>query len=547
MGGGGGIFAPLRDPLFRRFWLANLVSNLGWLVQSVAAAWLMTSLTSSPEPVALVQSMTQLPMVMVALFAGAAADLFDRRRLLIAAQLWMMAVSIALALGAGFEVVTPFTLLLATFLLGMGAALNAPTFQVLVAQMLKPEMLAAAITINAVAFNLARAVGPGLGGSIIVAGGVQSAFVFNALSYLPLLACLLLLRLRPAAADMPKERVGQAIATGFRYVVETASIWHAMGRAVAYGFAAPAILALLPVIARERLESGPLTYGMLLGAFGIGALLGALAMPRLRRLCGIDRLTNLLVGATAGVLVTMAFLADLWTMLPALALAGACWLSAFSTFAISVQIDAAPWVQARVVAIHQMFQNAAMALGAWVWGAVAEAYGLPMAFMAAAGFLLASLWLAPLLALSAEDPPDFSPADTDTAEQEANLPSGEGPVLLQYEYRVDLVDADAFVAAMDDLNHVRRRNGAVRWRLFQDASDPQHWLESFLVEDDLAYRRFRARSSASDAATEKAARAYQIQGHDIVTRTMVARRRGRRFTLDAEERKRIEKARKRSL
>lgn len=530
-----GILTPLRDRQFRLFWGANIISNLGWLVQGVAAAWLMTALTSSPEDVALVQAMTQLPMVFVALFAGAIADLWDRRLVLIMAQLWMLAVSVALALGAGLNIVTPATLLTATFLLGAGAAVNAPTFQVVVIQLLKPEMLAAAVTINAVAFNLARAAGPALGGTIIAAAGVHTAFLFNALSYLPLLAVFLLYRTPKRADDVPRERVGSAIATGLRYVVQTPSIWHAMGRGALFGFAAPAALALLPLIARDQLGGGPMMYGILLGAFGAGALGGAFIMQPLRKKFGADRVASLLTGINAAALVTLGYTGNTPMIMLVLVISGACWLGAFSSFNISVQLSSAPWVQARVLAIYQMIQNAGMALGSWTWGLVAEMQDVPSALVLAGLAMIGGLFLAPLLALSSDKPPDFTPAKRIEPKAELDVPEDEGPILVQYEYRIPAHTARDFATAMDELSHARQRNGALRWRLFQDLGDPDHWVESFLIADWLALKRFYARASTADAAIEATAKRFQIDGEPITIRTMLARRHDSRFELDHGE------------
>jgi len=530
-----GILVPLRDRQFRSFWVANIISNLGWLVQGVAAAWLMTALTSSAEKVALVQAMTQLPMVVVALLAGVVADLWDRRRVLIAAQLWMLAVSVALAFGAGMELVNPATLLVATFLLGAGAAVNAPTFQVVVVQLLRPELLAAAVTINAVAFNLARAVGPALGGTIIAAAGVHTAFLFNALSYLPLLAVLLFYRSPKPVDDVPRERMGAAIATGMRYVIQTPSIWHAMGRGALFGFAAPAVLALLPLIARDQLGGGPMMYGVLLGGFGLGALGGAFLMQPLRSRLGADRVASLLTGINAATLITLGYTDNVQMIMLVLVISGGCWLGAFSSFNISVQLASAPWVQARVLAIYQMIQNAGMALGSWIWGVVAEAQDVPSALVLAGLAMLGGLFLAPLLALSTEKPPDFTPAERVEPKAELAVPEDEGPILVQYEYRIAASAARDFAAAMDELSHARQRNGALRWRLFQDLADPDHWVESFLIADWLALKRFYARASTADVAIEGAAKAFQIAGEAITIRTMLARRHDSRFELDRRE------------
>jgi MFS family permease len=531
----GGILSPLRLPLFRSIWIANLIGSTGWLVQGVGAGWLMTTLVGTPEMVALVQTATQAPILLFALLAGALADLWDRRLVLLLAQLWVSVISAALALMGGLGLATPTILLLFTFLIGTGAALNGPAWQAVVREIVPKEQLAAAVTLNAIGFNLARALGPALGGAVVAVYGTEAAFVVNAVAALALVAALLFWRRELPPDDLPRERLGSAVITGLRYVGETPAIGAILIRGAVFGFAASAALALLPLIARDRLGGGPVVYGVLLGAFGIGALLGAFLVHPLRQRRGAEFVITAL-GAAGGLAFVALGLAPsrLPLVLVALALAGTSWLGSFSTFNITVQMSTAFWVQARVLALYQTIVFGAMALGAWIWGEVAGLTSLEVTHLAAGAVLLLGLALHWWLPASAEAP-DLQPAT-----QHEPLPALQGaiesdPVMVQIEYEVSPADAPAFVAAMDEVGHLRRRNGAMRWRLFQDVADGAHWIEAFILADWVEHQRLRRRMTRADVALEARATAYHRGGAAPLRRYMVARRHDSRYLLDAAE------------
>ncbi|MEK0085383.1 MFS transporter [Benzoatithermus flavus] len=533
---GGGILSPLRLPLFRSIWTANLIGSTGWLVQGVGAGWLMTTLAGTPEMVALVQTATQAPILLFALLAGALADLWDRRLVLLVAQLWVSMVSAGLALMSGLGLATPTILLLFTFLIGAGAALNGPAWQAVVREIVPKEQLAAAVTLNAIGFNLARALGPAVGGAVVAAYGTEAAFIVNAVGALALVAVLLFWRRELPPDDLPRERLGSAVVTGLRYVGETPAIGAILIRGAVFGFAASAVLALLPLIARDRLGGGPIVYGVLLGAFGIGALLGAFLVHPLRQRRGAEFVITSL-GAMGG----LAFLAlglapsRFPLVLAALALAGTSWLGSFSTFNIAVQMSTAFWVQARVLALYQTIVFGAMALGAWIWGEVAGLTSLETAHLAAGALLFLGLAFHWWLPAPAGEAPDLHPATHH--EPLPALPDAveAGPVMVQIEYTVDLADAPAFVAAMDEVGHLRRRNGALRWRLFQDVADDTHWIEAFVLADWVEHQRLRRRMTRADVALEARAVAYHRGKEAPLRRYMVARRHDSRYLLDAAE------------
>ena len=277
-----GALAPLRHKTFRAIWIASLASNFGGMIQSVGAAWMMISIAGSADMVALVTASVTLPIMLLSLLSGAAADSFDRRRIMLAAQGFMLLVSVALAAFVWLGLITPWLLLLFTFLIGCGSAFNGPAWQASVGEMVPRPDLPAAVALNSMAFNIARSLGPAIGGAIVAVAGAAAAFAVNAVSYFGLVAVLA--RGRPPRAErpLPRERMGVAMAAGIRYATMSPAVLVVLARSLVFGFGASAISALMPLVARDLIGGGALTYGVLLGSFGAGAVGGALASARLR-------------------------------------------------------------------------------------------------------------------------------------------------------------------------------------------------------------------------------------------------------------------------
>src|SRR5690606_7164188 len=269
-------FAPFGRTLFRNMWSATLVSNLGSLIQGVGAAWLMTSIVDSAAMVAMVQAAATLPIMLFALIGGAIAVSYHRRNVMIAAQLFMLVVSVALTLATWFGLISPWLLLGFTFLLGCGVAIYNPTWHATVGDLVPREELATAVALNSVGFNLSRSVGPAIGGAIVAAAGAVAAFAANAASYVILIFVMWRWKPEKAAATLPREPISSAIVTGLRYVAMSPETHKILARAFSFAFCVVAIPALLPVVANQLLGGGPLIYGLMLGAFGLGAGAGAL-------------------------------------------------------------------------------------------------------------------------------------------------------------------------------------------------------------------------------------------------------------------------------
>jgi MFS family permease len=385
-----GSLAPLGNGTFRAIWLATMVSNFGGLIQAVGAAWLMTTLTRSADMVALVQSATALPIMLLSLASGAVADSFDRRRVMMLAQGFMLVVSALLAACAWAGLLSPWLLLGFTFLIGCGTALNNPSWQASVGDVVPRPLVPAAVTLNSVAFNITRSLGPAIGGAIVAAGGAAAAFAINAASYLPLI--LVLLRWRPdlPARLLPRETLGLAMGAGLRYVAMSPHLLVILARAFSFGLSSIAVLALLPLVAQNLVGGGPLTFGVLLGAFGVGAVAAAFLSGRLRAAVSSEAVVRISFAGFALCAGVTALSGSVWLTGFALAAGGASWVTALSLFNITVQLSTPRWVVGRALALYQASTFGGMAVGSWCWGLLAEAHGLPVALGAAAAAMLAA-------------------------------------------------------------------------------------------------------------------------------------------------------------
>ncbi len=505
-----GALAPLRYGTFRAIWLASLASNLGGLIQAVAAAWLMTTIAASADMVALVQASMTLPIMLFSLVAGAVADSFDRRRVMLTAQCFMLAVSTALALTAWAGVISPWMLLGFTFLIGCGTALNNPSWQASVGDIVPRADLPAAVTLNSVGFNLTRSVGPAIGGTIIATAGVATAFAANALSYLGLIAVLLRWRPPPRDAQLPREPLGLAIVAGIRYVAMSPDLWRILLRSFAFGLAAIALLALLPLVARNLVGGGPLTYGVLLGAFGIGAIGGAVLNPGLRSMLSPEGVVRVAFAGFALSAATAAWSPTPWIAGAGMLVGGACWVLALSLFNTTVQLSTPRWVVGRALALYQTATFGGMAFGAWLWGLLADAQGLDTALYAAAGTLVVGGAIGLLLPLPPPIEQNLDPLGRWKEPHVAvDVTPRSGPVAVMIEYRIAEADIPAFVSVMAERHRIRRRDGARHWTLLRDVEDPELWYESYQTPTWTEYVRHNTRATQADAAIGERLRALQ--------------------------------------
>lgn len=528
--------SPMRYPVFRAVWCANLLANLGTLIQSVGAAWLMISIAQSAHMVALVQTSTALPVMLLSLAAGALADNRDRRLVMLGAQAFMLTVSVVLAALAWAGLITPWLLLLLTFLIGCGSAFNAPAWQASVGDMVPRPELPGAVALNSVGFNIARSVGPAIGGAIVAAAGAAAAFAVNAASYVALIAVLG--RWHPVRTPeiLPRESLGAAMAAGIRYVSMSPAIRTVLLRSAMFGAGASGLMALMPLVAKELLGGGPLVYGLMLGAFGVGAVAGAISAARLRRALSTETIVR--VGCIAFAIATAV--AGLGARLPAtmvgLLLAGAGWVLALATFNVAVQLSAPRWVVARALSLYQMATFGGIAGGSWLWGIVVERASLMISLLACAAVLFACAAFGAWRPLAQSKDLDLDPLRP-WQEPETAVPVAPrtGPVVITIEYVIREEDQLRFLAAMCERRRIRRRDGALNWRLLRDLSDPELWIERYETPTWLDYLRLNNRMTRHDAIVPESLRALQRGPDAPRVRRMIERQAAKLSTARATE------------
>lgn len=383
--GPGGALAPFRYPVFRAIWTANLLSSVGSIMQSVAAAWLMTELTRRHLLVALVQASATIPILLLGVVAGAIADSYDRRLVMLWAQGLMLVVSAVLSALGFLGAITPASLLLLTLMVGMGTALNAPAWQASVRLQVDRPDLPQAVSLNAIANNLARSLGPALGGVVISIWSVNAAFALNAISYLAMI--VVLARWRPDVAPPQRMPIGPAILTGIRFCVQSGPIARVLLRGALFGVGAAGFQALLPVVVREQLHGDQIGYGLEVGAFGIGSVLSALVVSRLRRRHGSEAVVGVSTLAYIGALLLLSVSHTPGPAMVAALFAGAGWVALMTSLNVAIQMRAPEVILARCLSLYQAVAFGGMALGAWLWGSLADRFGL------VAAVRLAAMWL----------------------------------------------------------------------------------------------------------------------------------------------------------
>ena len=528
-------WAPLRRPLFRNRTIASLVSNLGGWMQDTAGTWLMTVLTTSPLLIALMQTAASLPVLFLGLPAGATADIFDRRRLLIFWQAWMLATVALLSVLTAFGVIAPAVLLVLTFLLNIGSAMNNPAWQAIVPELVPRSEVPDAIALNSAGFNLARAVGPALGGLAVAAfasaqAGAAVVFLLNSVSFLAVIFVLYVWKRTPLfQSALPAERIFGSMRSGVRYVRNSPALRAILLRAFLFTGFASAVWALLAVVAQQDLHAGAMAYGVLNGCLGLGAVIGAVSLPRLRRALPAEWM---LAGAGAiftGTLATLAITRSVPLIVCWLVAAGFAWTTTTSTLNIAVQLSVPAWVQARALGIYQMVFAGGMAGGSALWGLIAERSSSQTALLAATAGMLIGVPVALRFPLLRGALPDLSPyRSARTVPQPVlQLEPEEGPVMIEIEYLVRLSEKNEFTRALHAVRPLRMRDGAIRWGVFQDTARPERFIETFVMESWLEFLRARERMTAADRAIRDRVRSFHQGTEDPhVSRMIYARQTG---------------------
>lgn len=500
--------APFRHGIFRAVWGASLVSNFGGLVQGVGAAWMMTTIATSPYQVALVQASTTLPIMLFALVAGAIADSFDRRKVMLVAQTFMLVVSVLLTAFTYLDLITPWTLLAFTFLIDSGTALNSPSWQASVGDIVPRNKVPAAVALNSMGFNLTRSVGPAIGGIIVAAAGAAAAFAANAVSYVGLIVVLARWKPDLPASTLPRESLGAAMGAGLRYVAMSPNIGKVLVRGAAFGFSAGAVLALLPLVARDVVKGDALTYGIMLGAFGIGAVGGALISVRLRQLLSSETMVRCAFAGFAACAFNAAVSQHAWQTSLGLLVGGACWVIALSHFNVTVQMATPRWVVGRVLSVYQTATFGGIALGSWIWGVVADAHGAETALIAAAIAMLAGGAIGLVLPLPQQQVLNLDPLNRFKEPHLAlDLKPRSGPIAIMIEYIIRHEDEAEFLATMAERGRIRRRDGARNWTLARDLENPSIWIEHYHTPTWLEYVRHNGRITHADAMVGERLRA----------------------------------------
>ncbi len=512
-----GSFAPLRQTLFAVLWIATIIGNTGSFIRDVASAWIMTDLSPSPAAVALVQAAATLPIFLLAIPAGVLSDILDRRKFLIAIQFLLASVSICLMLLSftGLQSITSLVAL--TFLGGIGAALMGPTWQAIVPELVEKKDLKNAVALNSLGINIARAIGPALGGLILASLGAAFTYGVDVITYVFVIAALLWWRRPVAEQNVLAERFPGAFRAGLRYARANRELHVVLVRAFVFFALASSVWALLPLVARSLLGGGAGFYGILLGAVGLGAIAGAVIMPKLREQLSADGLLLLAALVTAAVMVFLSLAPPQWAAVVALLLLGAAWITALTTLNGVAQAILPNWVRGRSLAVYLTVFNGAMTAGSLSWGAVATLIGVPFTLLAGAVGLVVAGLVAHRLKLpkgEADLVPSRHWPEPLTA---APVEHDRGPVLIQIEYRIATQDRADFLKALARLSSERRRDGAYAWGVCEDAGDPQLMLEWFQVESWAEHLRQHHRVSKADADIQsEVLRFHQGEGRPVV-------------------------------
>ncbi len=510
------LWRPLRTPVFRNLLLSNVVSDIGTFMQSVGAAWLMVSLGAGPMYVALTQTASALPYFLLALPAGAAGDIVDRRKLILSTEWWMFSVALVLAGMAIAGVVTPWLLLALTFALSAGDAFETPSWRAVLPELVAKDDLAAASALNGIEFNMARAVGPALAGVVISVAGVAPAFAINVVSFLGVIFVVYKWKRPIRKRTAPAETMSGATVAAIRYIRNSPAIRALMLRTGAGMFFASALFALLPSVAKS-VSNSAIGYGLLLGCFGLGAVLGAVVMQPLRGRWPAEIVVStgiIILGiamATAGTLHRLSALALV------ILIGGGAWILFISLVNTVIQNLAADWVRARVLAVFVLVSQGSMACGSAVWGGVAQRAGLRTALLCAGIGAIATTALT-IVAKISDVAPDQSPWNhwrVPVVVKEVSPELDRGPVLITVEYFVAAERRAEFVEAIHDFGRIRRRDGASQWGIFHDTAMVDRYLETYLVSSWAEHQRQHERLTIADRELQQRLRSLVIREPEV--------------------------------
>ena len=517
------VWNPLKQAFFRMLWIANVASLIGTWMHEVGASWLMTTLAPSPFMVAMVQTATTTPFFLLALPAGALADILDRRRLLLFAQIWMLCVSVALGITTVAGFTTPLVLLLFTFFLSLGAAINAPAWQSVIPELVHRDDLQSAVTLGSIAFNLARVAGPALGGIVVAALGSGATFLLNGISFLGVIVVLKGWHRERKESILPEERLISAMKTGIRYVRNAPQVQAVLIHSIFFSIFSSSLWASLPIIARKNLGLSSLGYGILMGFFGTGALLGAPLLHWLRRKISLNLLVWMATNLFALALLSLAFVSSLILLGMTMIAGGIAWLILLSVFNTVVQAVIPAWVRGRVLSVYLLVFFGGMASGSALSGTMATWIGISEALAVMSSCLILGAFYFSRIKLTSGEELDLTPSQHWPESVVSIKPEiDEGPVLVVVEYHIDPSQLKAFTQAMNALKTIRRRDGAIKWNLFRDVTNPERYTESFIVESWGEHLRQHERMTVTDKEAEDRVRSFHIGPEHPMVRHFIA-------------------------
>ncbi len=480
-------------------------------MQDVGESWLMTSLTLSPLLVALVETAGNLPVVLAALPAGALADIVDRRRLLLVMQAWMVIVAAVMGAMALMGLMTPGRLLSLAFLLGIGSAVSNPAWQAITPELVPAEDLPAALSLSGVSINIARAIGPAVGGLIVAAFGSWAVFFLNAGSFLAIFLAVYRWQPAPRSSKLPPEEIISAMRVGTRYLRHSPQLQTVMVRCGAFIICASALWAMLPQQTRRGLGLSSFAYGVLLGCLGFGAIAGAWLLPRIRERVAMNKSVAAGTALFALATIALAYVHSFALLALALVIGGIAWISVLSALNISAQTSTPAWVRARVLAIYLLVFTGGLAGGSALWGFIAARFGISNALLFSAVGLIVGLPLAWRYRLVGKKSLSLAPSlhwpePVVVIDTNAN----EGPAITSIEYKIDPKTAQEFLQAMKEMKRIRQRDGAIRWNLLRDSADPERYVEVFVTESWAEHLRQHERITAEDREAERRAQAFHV-------------------------------------
>lgn len=481
-------------------------------MHDVAAAWLMTTLApNSPILVALMQAAASLPFFLLALPAGAIADVIDRRKLLLLTQTVMLIVAVLLGVLTVVQIINPWILLGLTFALSVGSSINMPVWQAITPELVAKEDLPQAVTLTGIVINLSRSIGPALAGIVIAAAGTGVVFLLNALSFVGVILVVYRWRRTPQNSGLPAERFLGAMQAGVRYVRYAPALQTVLIRTAAYIFFASALFALLPLLGRQELKLDAFGYGIILGFWGIGGLAGAFILPQLRQRFSIDQLvagSSCLMGV---MMLALAYLRNLPLICGVMMLVGISSLGVMVSLNVAAQTAVPTWVRARALAVQLLVFQGCLALGSLLWGSVAQHANISVALASAAVGLMVCVIVTSRYRLRCAEILDLgSSLHWDQPTHAFEPCPNDGPVLITLEYRIDPAKADEFTKVMKVLKNIRMRDGAIQWGLYHDLSHAGRFVETVIVESWAEHKRQFARVTHADKVIEEQARAFHI-------------------------------------